>query len=204
MGLFEELRTDREVTEAMVRQISNLQLLFDFITPLQERELLIKIDQQPWLSDLKRRVQHYGYKYDYKARRIDSSFFVGELPPWLQQLGEKLVETGILNIMPDQAIVNEYQPGQGIAMHIDCQPCFADTVISLSMGSDCLMKFEHSADPAKKLELLLPQRSLVVMKAESRYNWLHGIVGRQKDNFNGQVRKRGRRISITFRKVILM
>ena len=154
MGLFEELRTDRQVTEALAQQISDLQLLFDFIAPEQERELLKKIDQQPWLSDLKRRVQHYGYKYDYRARRIDSLLFVGDLPVWIQQLGEKMVETGILSTQPDQAIVNEYEPGQGIAMHIDCEPCFADTVISLSLGSDCLMKFENAANPEEKLELL--------------------------------------------------
>ncbi len=42
----------------------------DFIDEAEERFLLGKIDDSPWLNDLKRRVQHYGYRYDYKARRV--------------------------------------------------------------------------------------------------------------------------------------
>jgi len=28
-------------------------------------------------------VQHYGYRYDYKARTIDHSMRLGELPQWV-------------------------------------------------------------------------------------------------------------------------
>jgi hypothetical protein len=54
-------------------QIPNLTYLPNFISEKEENELVEIIDSQPWLDDLKRRVQHYGYKYDYKARRIDTS-----------------------------------------------------------------------------------------------------------------------------------
>lgn len=53
---------------------------------LDEREcidLLINIDQRPWLNDLRRRVQHYGYKYDYTAKKIDLSMRLGPLPDFL-------------------------------------------------------------------------------------------------------------------------
>ena len=39
------------------------------------------MDARPWLSDLKRRVQHYGYKYDYRARAIDHTSQVQQLSP---------------------------------------------------------------------------------------------------------------------------
>jgi len=51
--------------------IVGLRYLADFITPEQHDELLQSVDAEPWLTDLKRRVQHYGYKYDYPARKTD-------------------------------------------------------------------------------------------------------------------------------------
>lgn len=45
--------------------ISGLTYIPNFITATEHDLLLPQIDQQPWLTDLKRRVQHYGYKYDY-------------------------------------------------------------------------------------------------------------------------------------------
>ena len=38
------------------------------------------INQQPWITDLKRRVQHDGYRYNYSQRSVDASAFVGPLP----------------------------------------------------------------------------------------------------------------------------
>ena len=32
----------------------------EFITPIEEQALLVQINAEPWLSDLKQRVQHYG------------------------------------------------------------------------------------------------------------------------------------------------
>jgi hypothetical protein len=39
----------------------------NYITQAEEAQLINIIDQQPWLHDLKRQVQHYGYQYDYKT-----------------------------------------------------------------------------------------------------------------------------------------
>ena len=40
------------------------QLVRDFVTPAEERRLLLRIGEAPWLSDLNRRVQHYGIRYE--------------------------------------------------------------------------------------------------------------------------------------------
>jgi hypothetical protein len=40
-------------------------------------ELLGKVDAGSWLLDLKRRVQHFGYRYDYRARAISFSDHLG-------------------------------------------------------------------------------------------------------------------------------
>jgi alkylated DNA repair dioxygenase AlkB len=179
-----------------------LQYVNNFLSLEEENALLQKIDQQVWLTDLKRRVQHYGYKYNYKTRTIDKSLFLGGLPNWALEIVQKIYQSKYLDILPDQVIVNEYEPGQGITPHIDCPSCFTDTIISLSLGSSCLMDFIHKSTQEKQ-SILLESRSLIVLKGEARYQWLHGIAPRKKDVFQGETILRGRRISLTFRKVIL-
>jgi len=164
--------------------------------------LLRAISEEPWLGDLKRRVQHYGYRYDYKARKIDSSMKIGEVPAWTAFLTDKFRSQGHFIELPDQLIVNEYEPGQGIAKHVDCQSCFTDTILSLSLGSSCVMTFTHLSSQQVVPVFLEPQ-SLVIRRGESRYEWQHSIAGRKSDTHEGKSYPRGKRVSLTFRKVIL-
>ncbi|MBK0403055.1 alpha-ketoglutarate-dependent dioxygenase AlkB [Adhaeribacter sp. BT258] len=184
--------------------INGLEYMPKFISKPEHESLLKKIDSEPWLLDLKRRVQHYGYKYDYQKRSIDPSMKVGELPEWALDIGSRMYNYGILSFMPDQVIVNEYEPCQGIAQHIDCEPCFENTIVSLSLGSSCLMDFYPKNDLKQKESLHLEPQSLLVLRGEARYNWLHGIAGRKSDLINGIKHSRKRRVSLTFRKVILI
>ena len=186
----------------MTTNIQGLTLLQNFITTEEEANLLAAIDQETWLTDLKRRVQHYGYKYDYRTRRIDVSMKIGALPKWAKILTERLKEEGYFRACPDQMIVNEYEIGQGISLHIDCEPCFEDTIASLSLNSSAVMNFTHVFSK-ETIPVFLPARSLVVMQGESRYDWKHGIPARQKDRVEEQLYPRSRRISLTFRRVIL-
>lgn len=189
--------------KAMEIEISGLKYIPDFITSQEEQDLLTAINSEKWLADLKRRVQHYGYKYDYNKRSLDYSMFIGEIPQWTKVIADRIVEQGLMKKTPDQVIVNEYLPGQGIADHIDCEPCFEDTIISLSLGSQCIMDFKNKDDKKQKKEVLLEQKSLVVITGEARYNWTHGIPSREKDKWLGRYIPRRTRVSLTFRKVIL-
>jgi hypothetical protein len=36
-----------------------------------QRRLAADIDAAPWSSQLRRRVQHYGHRYDYGSRGVD-------------------------------------------------------------------------------------------------------------------------------------
>ncbi len=176
--------------------IPGLKYIEEYITVEQEDKLIKLIDSNPWITDLKRRVQHYGYKYDYKSRSIEQSYYLGLLPKWLQIVADEFYKKNIFNELPNQVIVNEYMSGQGIASHIDCIPCFSDTICSLSLGGSCIMELTN--DKTKHAILLKP-RSLLVFKNEARYKWQHGIAARKSDNKI----IRNRRISLTFRKVIL-
>lgn len=182
--------------------ISGLTLIENFISEEEEDNLIKHIDNQPWLNDLKRRVQHYGYKYDYKARGITEDFKVGDIPEFISPISEKLLHEGHFKKLPDQVIVNEYKAGQGISPHIDCVPCFEETIASLSLHSNCMMDFTNP-DTNQKISILLPKRSLFILKSDARYKWQHGINGRKTDKIDGQIIQRQRRISLTFRNVIL-
>lgn len=183
-------------------EIPGLQYFPGYLGATAQAELLAAIDRQPWLNDLKRRVQHYGYRYDYKNRSVDHRMFLGTLPGWINPLVQKLKCDKLISDEPDQAIINEYQAGQGIASHIDCIPCFGPAIISLSLGGTCVMDFSHSRT-GQQVALLLEPGSLLVLKKEARYDWKHGIASRKTDNYRGTSLERQRRVSITLRKVLI-
>ena len=186
-----------------IATIVGLRYVENYIDEGQHDWSLAQIDKQQWLDDLKRRVQHYGFKYNYKARKVDMDMRIGELPEWLNRLSEKLYKDGYMPEIADQVIVNEYLPGQGISSHIDCEPCFTDTIVSLSLGSGCVMNFTKASDKTKKIPVWLEPRSLVVLSGEARSKWLHGIAARKWDEWDGHRYERQRRVSLTFRKVII-
>ncbi len=182
--------------------INGLTYVPDFVTLDEQAELMRVIDQQEWSDALKRRTQHYGYRYDYTRKTIDTSMYLGPLPEWIMPIANKLVEQELFSELPDQVIVNEYEPGQGISRHIDCTTCFTSTIASLSLNSTVQMDFENRFSD-KKGSIMLDLRSLLVLADEARYDWLHSIAPRTVDTFRETVFKRDRRVSLTFRKVIL-
>lgn len=182
--------------------IDGLQYLPNFVSKAEETRLTKQIDGQIWMTDLKRRVQHYGYIYDYKKRNVTPDMALGGLPSWLETIAVRVQAAGLIDAVPDQVIINEYTPGQGISAHVDCEPCFGDTILSLSLGSTCCMDFRHIESSMKYLQVL-ESRSLLVMTGTARYDWQHAIAGRKSDLIDGVRIQRKRRLSLTLRKVIL-
>lgn len=180
--------------------ISGLQYINNFLSQSVHDYLLERVDAGVWLNDLKRRVQHYGYKYDYTLRAVNESMRIGPLPEWADHLGNQMVVLGFFDKPPDQLIINEYLPGQGIANHIDCVPCFKETIVSVSLGSPCVMNFTRKQEV---IPLYLKPCSAVVLKGVARYQWMHGIPARKKDTYGEETFERSRRVSLTFRQVIL-
>ena len=155
-----------------------LELKEDYISIAKEQELIAIIDSLPWLNDLKRRVQHYGFKYDYKVR--GNIEYLGEVPEFLKEID--------VGFPFNQVIINEYLPGQGIAPHIDLG-VFGSMIASLSLGSSCVMEFTKGSST---IPLFLPPCSLLTMQDESRYYWKHSIPARKSN-------VKQKRVSITFR-----
>lgn len=178
--------------------VPGLAYLPGLLTLKEQATLVAEVDARPWLDDLQRRVQHYGYRYDYKARAVRPSMYVGPLPEFTVNVAKRLVEEGLLDELPDQLIVNEYQPGQGISAHVDCVPCFKNAIVTVSLGSACEMDF-ISIETGEVRSVILEAGSALGMRDDARYGWMHRIRGRKSD---GGV-PRGRRVSLTYRNVIL-
>jgi alkylated DNA repair dioxygenase AlkB len=183
--------------------IEGMSYISDWITENEHDTLLNEIDKMPWETTLKRRVQQYGYRYDYrKAKNMVMSHkenYIGPLPEFLQNIAIRLHQENIFTDIPDEILVNEYMPGQGIANHVDCLPCFSDVVVSLSLGSQCIMDLKKDTDTVYKH---LEKNSILILSGESRYLWSHGIRTNKSDIINGKWVPRTRRVSVTFRKTI--
>jgi alkylated DNA repair dioxygenase AlkB len=180
--------------EQATPNIPGLTYVPSFITATEERELVKHIDQSEWTHEFARRRQHFGMDYS-KPRSAGTM----PLPEWIESIARKIVERGLFERMPSQALVNEYQPGQGISAHKDYAPF--DQVASLSLLSGCLMEF---AKPAMRIvhSIWLEPLSLIVLTQEARHEWTHAIRPRISDLVQGERIPRQRRLSLTLRTVL--
>ena len=124
--------------------------------------------------------------------------------PFLRDVADRLHANGWFDAVPDQVIVNEYEPGQGIAAHVD-RGCFGPTVATLSLGDAWPMEFAPyrprrgpGTASEEKSELVLEVGSILLLTGDARWNWTHRIAARTKDG----PRSRQKRVSVTFRAVV--
>ena len=95
-----------------------------------------------------------------------------------------------------QAIINLYHAGEGITPHIDLLGRYGDGIIGVSFNSSCVMRFDRAEtrigtqsdkdigefqDKRARWDLYLPERSIIVLSREARYDWTHGIDKRKRD-----------------------
>jgi alkylated DNA repair dioxygenase AlkB len=136
-----------------------------------------------------RQVKHYGYNYPYTRALVLTK--ADDIPEYMYPLIDKL-NSILPDFMPDQAIVNRYLTGEGIGAHIDHPELFGDTVVSMSFGCGCTMKFVEEGT-GKTYEQKVEPGSVYAMTGPSRSNWTHEMVKSK--------RQCSTRYSITFRTV---
>ena len=117
----------------------------------------------------------------------------------IYELSQKIVVDKLLILQPDQVIINEYVPGEGIKPHKD-RAYYENQICGVNLGSGCIMRFIRGAN-LEVVDVEIPRRSLYIMQDDARKKWSHGIAPRKKDKINGNVQQRDRRVSITYRKV---
>ena len=140
-------------------------LVPELITEAEERRILRRIAEARWMSDIGRRVQHYGYRYDYRGSAPPAP--AAPFPRWAAAMAERLARW-FDGAVAEQCIVNEYRPGQGIGMHAD-HAQFGPVVASLSLSADWPMRFRrrrvrpYARDGLPGDEVaVLPRRSALV------------------------------------------
>jgi alkylated DNA repair dioxygenase AlkB len=177
--------------------IPGLRYVPGFLDPDAQARLLAATDAGAWQRSGGRAVQIYGYTYHHTKGGI---YRIGDLPSWVDDLATRLVRDGLMPNQPDQMIANDYTPGSGIFPHVDLE-AFADTIVSISLGSACVMEFTDT-DSNRLEQLLLDPGSALVLSGDARYRWKHGIPARATDVWMGRDLPRGRRVSLTFRKML--
>jgi alkylated DNA repair protein alkB family protein 8 len=123
------------------------------------------------------------------------------MPPLIYKLSQNIVEQKIVSIQPDQVIINEYAPGEGLKPHKD-RNYFENQICGVTFGSGCIMRYIKISG-GDVIDVEVPRRSVYVMQDDARYKWNHSIPPRKKDVVDGTVKHRERRLSITYRKVIV-
>jgi alkylated DNA repair dioxygenase AlkB len=177
-----------------------LEIVSDWLTFQQEAALVDEIDSLPWDTTIRRRVQHYGYQFKYSQLNVDSDTPVREFPPCVTSLIVERPE--IAKHAFDQLTINEYVAGVGIASHCDTHSAFSDTIAVVSLLNSITMDFIRY-DNSGKVSVVIPPRSLMLMSGESRLGWRHSIASRKSDiNPDGVSSCRGRRVSLTFRRIV--
>lgn len=86
-----------------------------------------------------------------------------------------------------------------IKPHIDSVKFCGSTIAGLSLLSDSIMRLVKEDDSNEWLDLLLPQRSLYILRDQARYDFTHEILKDEESVFNGQKVPRQRRISVICR-----
>lgn len=185
-----------------IRKVSGIEGLY-YIENAVDDDIINEIDKNEWMNisgnQKGRKVQQYGYKYDYKSRNVKEK--IKDIPDFLSKCNTTL--TGIskkLGIIDDdyvfnQCIINNYESGQIISKHIDSD-VFGKVIGCYTVGSGGTMRFSHGDD---KIDLYVAPRSLYIMTGDARYKWSHELLGKKYDDNNGTLIKRERRVSITFR-----
>jgi alkylated DNA repair dioxygenase AlkB len=177
--------------------IPGLRYVSGYLDPASHDRLLAAVNTATWLHDpTGRGFQIYGYSFHQSKGGIHRT---EDLPDWAADLGKRLWQDGLMPYVPDQFIANEYPSGTGIFPHVDA-PFFDDTVVSVSLGSSCVMLFTETATGSVD-EIFLEPRSALVIAGDARDKWKHSIPPRPRDTWMDQVVVRGRRVSLTFRKM---
>lgn len=154
----------------------------DFLTEREEQQLIIDIgslELHPLIFrgfEAKRKVNSYGYDYQFDTRTISIgeniplafNFLLEKISTWLSIPLEDLAEV----------LVTEYPPGSVINWHRDAPPF--DIIVGVSLMSDCRFKLRpyDKTKQGRKSIVTIPvrRRSVYIIRDEARTDWEHCIA----------------------------
>ena len=120
----------------------------------------------------RRRVAHFGWRYDYASWRIEPATRIPD-----RLLGLRASSAALAGVPPDrlvEVIVTEYPAGAGIGSHRDA-PQF-DIVVGVSLLGACRFRFTRDRGARRETRTVpLEPRSAYVLDGEARWEWRHSI-----------------------------
>lgn len=169
----------------------------EYVSVAEEEALITAIDSEAWDTTIRRRVQHYGFQFEYSKLTVDTERPVKPFPPKCDELTHRseLSDHGF-----NQLTINEYVPGIGIASHCDTHSSFTDIIAVVSLGGPINMDFVSdcgskkfplryliaafilclgTADTAGGTEWLAERQTVtwrVICEAEDAEYHLHGAI----------------------------
>eukprot|EP01064_Diplonema_japonicum_P010616 TRINITY_DN17856_c0_g1_i1.p1 TRINITY_DN17856_c0_g1~~TRINITY_DN17856_c0_g1_i1.p1 ORF type:complete len:422 (+),score=152.23 TRINITY_DN17856_c0_g1_i1:39-1304(+) len=178
----------------------------EFLTEEEERMIINWVYDNSWDDNegkMKRRVKQYGYRFMHEnGSTLAPADPVPEFLRFLIERMKRITGEGTFPIPqedPDQILINEYLPGQGIKSHLDKRDLFDGIISSISLNSDCVIQLKNNG---KVFNQVLQRRSYFSLTGEARNEWQHGIQGQTHDVIHGVMKPRDTRVSITFRRVL--
>lgn len=162
------------------------------------------LHQIPWQNDeaiifgkhhiTKRKVAWYGdkaYSYSYSGVTKKAHLWT----PELLQLKQKVEE--ISSTTYNSCLLNLYHDGtEGMGWHSDAEKTLLEngTIASITFGAERKFSFKHKVTK-QRVDILLENGSLLLMKGTTQKNWLHRLPPTKKV-FSP-------RINLTFRTLII-
>ena len=212
------LRAPRRLRGVHVAEIPGLRVILDAVSVAEERAALAEIarDRGVPASNIHRATQ-WGWRFSTWGRVPPMSLAdrLAPVPRWLRAVGAALEAADAPRaLLPptDQwgagvahALLNEYEPGDGVTAHTDDVAFWTSWVLGLSLGADVTMRFhppppeDDDAPPAGPIDVRLPARSVYVLTGDARWRWSHEIERATHDEVDGVLVPRGRRTSVTLR-----
>ena len=162
------------------------------------------LEKIPWKNDeaiifgkhhiTKRKVAWFGDNtYSYKYSGVTKQAHIWT--PELLQLKQKVEEHSATTY--NSCLLNLYHDGEeGMGWHSDAEKTLLDngTIASVTLGAERKFSFKHR-ESKQRIDILLENGSLLLMKGTTQKNWLHRLPPTKKV-FSP-------RINLTFRTIIL-
>ena len=89
-----------------VPTVPGLLYIPDFVSNDEETDLMNAIEGGIWDTTLRRRVQHFGLRYDYTSKSVDQSAAIEPLPQFMTAVAKQIEDTTLFSTPPNQCIAN--------------------------------------------------------------------------------------------------
>ncbi|XP_031562880.1 alpha-ketoglutarate-dependent dioxygenase alkB homolog 7, mitochondrial-like [Actinia tenebrosa] len=184
-----------EELEAVQDMVSgNLEVYENFVSEEEEDRLIKEVE--PYLKTQKYQFDHWdgaikGYRETEKSRWTDDCL----------RVFKRMRDT---SFKPNTKLLSHVHvldlDGNGyIKPHIDSVKFCGPTIAGLSLLSSSVMRLIHEKYSSVTVDLLLPRRSMYILRDSIRYEFTHEVLEDKTSRWKGEHIPRDRRISVILR-----